>query len=370
MSEKNKFTISYVFADRPGETNTSIYRCMIPAKALANAGYGVSLIPAQLFQEKTKESDDACNNSHVIVIERNLFGDVLTQAINWIVRGRCVIANFDDNYEVIESTNASYPYWHDGIIKVPGEDGELKTMNIFPHPLWQFKLGLKMCHAQIMPSKELVKYFGEYSPTYFVPNYFETQHYIDIPKEERDYIAIGWGGSLSHLQSFKDSGVLEALENVCRVRPNVKMMICGDKRVADIMKIPQDNMIFHPFVPHEQWGGIVARKFDIGLAPLEGEYDKYRSWIKVMEYMLTKTPWVASQGPAYNELNEYGKLIPNTVDDWTVAILDVIDNYQAAKEKANGKPYEFSLTQDIKNNVESITDTFREIAKKHANIVI
>ena len=208
MEEKNKFAISYVFADRPGELNTSVFRCMIPAKAFGRAGYGASLIPAQLFQEHTKEAEEACNNSHIIVIERNLFGDVLTRAIYWIVRGKVVIANFDDNYDVIESTNASYNYWHDGSIKIM-KDGELKTLTVFPHPLWQFKLGLKLCHAQIVPSKELMKYYSEYSPTYFIPNYFETQHYINIQKEERDYITIGWGGSLSHLQSFRDSGVFK-----------------------------------------------------------------------------------------------------------------------------------------------------------------
>lgn len=369
MEKKNKFTISYIFADKPSEINTSIYRCWIPCRALADAGYGASLIPAELFQKNTQEVQDILNKTQVIVVERNFFADLITQCVYWIVRGKIVIANFDDNYDLIEESNASFKFWHDGLIPVM-RDGESKLLRLFPHPLWQFKLGLKICHAQIVPSKELMKYYGEYSPTYFVPNYFDTEFLINKPREERDYINIGWGGSLSHLQSFRDSGALAAFQNVCKVRDNVKVMICGDKRIYDLLEIPEDKKQFHPFVPHDQWGSVISKYFDIYPIPLSGEYDNYRSCIKPIEAMLTQTPWISSDSPAYHDLAPYGKLIKNSEENWTNALLDMIDNLSEEKEKAKEEPYQFALTWDIKYHTEEIADIFRLIAREHGNLIL
>jgi len=369
--EKEKFTVSFVFADKPQEYNTSNWRMVIPAKALAAAGYGVSLIPIQLFQENTKECVDTINNSHVVVVERNYIGDVLTQMAYWKVRARTIILNWDDAYHCIEESNISYPYWKDGTITVveKEEDKEVeKKLHIFPHPFDQFIWGLKMGHAATLPSKQLMRHYEPYIPTYYVPNYFETKNYIDIPKTERDFITIGWGGSVSHVQSFRESGVLEAIKNIVNVRPNVKIMICGDKRNYDLLEIPEDRKIFQEYIPYEQWGKLLAESFDIGIAPLAGDYDNYRSWIKPVEYCLTQTPWIASSGPAYNDLEQYGKLISNTQENWTDALLFTVDNLEQEKEKCKNEPYKFGLSTDVNVNVENIADTYRTIARVHGKI--
>jgi len=368
MENNNKFTISYVYADKPYELNTSIHRMFTPAKALRRKDYGISLIPMQLFQENRKDAEEAILKSHVIVVERNLIGDILTQMVYWVVRSRVVIVNFDDFYDGIEETNISYPYWHDGIVKTI-ENGEEKILNIFPHPLWQFKFGLKMCHAQTLASKELVKFYGQYSPSYLIPNYFEVDKYINIPKEKRDYITIGWGGSVSHLQSYRDSGVLKALKNVINSRSNVKIMICGDKRIYDILEIPENRKIFQPYVPYEQWGSIVAKKFDIGLAPLAGRYDDFRSSLKLIEYGLTKTPNIVTDNLAYHDYPEYGsKMIQNGEDNWTKSILETIDNLEEEKNKMSGDPYQNALKMNVDLHAEEIAELYRKIALKHANI--
>lgn len=359
-----KFNISYVFADKPQELNTSIFRCAMPGKALAKQGYGVSLIPIQLFQENTDDAKKALEQAHVIVVERNFIGDALTYMAFWAVRGKIIIANFDDAYHCIEETNVSYPYWHDGMANFV-ENGENKSVQIYPHPMFQFQLGLKIAHAMTLPSKELMSYYGKFSPAYYVANYFETEHYVDKPKTKRNYITIGWGGSVSHLQSFKNSGVMQALKNVCEVRDNVKVLICGDDRIFKQIELPTEKKIFQPYVPHNEWGGIVARDFDIGIAPLAGEYDNYRSYIKPLEYMITQTPLVATIGPAYRDITEYGTFIENGEESWTKALLEKVDNLQQESELAKGKPYEFGISKDVNKNAEVIADTYREIALKH-----
>jgi len=367
--EKNKFTISFVYADKPFEYNTSNWRMVIPAKALAEAGYGVSLIPIELFQQNTKECIDTINQSHVVVVERNYIGDVITQMAYWKVRARTIILNWDDAYHAIEESNISYPYWKKGTVKVL-ENEEEKELNVFPHPFDQFIWGLKMGHAATLPSKPLMRYYEKYIPTYYLPNYFETKNYINIEKEQRDYITIGWGGSVSHVQSFKESGVLEALKNVVDVRPNIKVMICGDERNYDLVPVPENKKIFQSYVPYEEWGKIIGKHFDIGIAPLAGEYDNYRSWIKPIEYCLTQTPWIASDGPAYNDLSQYGCLIDNTVENWTNSLLYTVDNFAEEKEKAKNESYQFGLSTDVNEHVEDIADTYRMIAKVHGKMNI
>lgn len=362
-----KFNISYVFADKPQELNTSIFRCVIPGRALAKQGYGVSLIPIQLFQEATEDAKKALEQAHIIVVERNFIGDVLTQMAYWAVRAKIIIGNFDDAYHCIEESNISYPYWHDGMANFV-ENGEKKSVQIFPHPMFQFQLGLKMTHAMTLPSKELMKHYGNLSPAYYVANFFEMEHYLDKPKDKRDYITIGWGGSVSHLQSFKNSGVMQALKNVSEVRDNVRLVICGDDRIFNQIELPVEKKIFQPYVPHNEWGGIVATKFDIGVAPLAGEYDNFRSYIKPLEYMITKTPLVATAGPAYQDIAEYGTFIENGADSWTEALLQKVDNLEKENELAAGKPYEFGLSKDINKNAEDIANIYREIAKKYGFI--
>jgi glycosyltransferase involved in cell wall biosynthesis len=341
----------------------------MPGKALGKAGYGVSAIPAQLFQENTKEAQQALEQSHIIVIERNYVGDMLTQMMYWKVRGRTIILNWDDAYHAIEKTNVSYPFWHDSMIEIE-QDGKKERVQIVPKTYTQFLWGIRSGHAATLPSKRLVDYWKDQIPVYHVPNYFETQYYIDIPKNKRNYITIGWGGSVSHVPSFRDSGVLEALKRICNMRDNVRVMICGDQRVYDSIPLPDEKKIFQPYVSYEEWGGIIARNFDIGIAPLAGEYDEYRSWIKPMEFMLTKTPWIASDNVAYDDFKGagYGKIIKNGIDSWAKELLDMVDNLQKENENMSGKSFEFAKNQDINLHAEEIADVYRLIAKEQADM--
>lgn len=366
---KEKFTVSFVYADKGLELNTSVWRCIIPARALSKVGYGVSLVPVELFQQNTPEAEEACNSSDIIIVERNLFGDTLTRMIFWIARGKVVLVNYDDDYAGIEATNMSYEYWHDGTITATNEETkEEKKLYVFPHPMWQYKLGLKLAHAQLVSSKQFIKKYKKYSPVYYLPNYFETQYYINFEKEKRDHIVIGWGGSLSHLQSFKDSGVLGALKLICEQKPNVKVLICGDPRVFEAMDLPEDKKLFQEYVQYEQWGSVIAQKFDIGIAPLAGEYDQYRSWIKPIEFMLTKTPFVASKGRAYQDIAEYCNLVDNTENAWFTRLSEMIDNLEQENVLIAGKPFNFALEQDVDKRVFDIAKLLEDISFRHAHI--
>lgn len=360
--------VTYVYADRPFEWNSSNWRCVLPARAINRTGtHSANMVSIIDFEKNTPEANFFCTKSDVIVVERNYFGDAIKMILYWKARGKVIIGNFDDAYQLMHPSNKSYPFWYDGVVNLKSSDGKEFESIMKPPPLVQFKWALRIMHGITMPSRILANDWAHLADTYYVPNYCDVPFYLKAGAPEHEGIIIGWGGSLSHLQSFTDSGLPSALRRVCKARDNVRVQICGDRRVFDKVDLPEDKKIFQDYVPYDKWANVVAN-FDIGLAPLHGVYDNRRSWIKPLEYMLLNIPWVASDFDAYEELKPYGKIIKNTSDEWETAILDIIDHYDDYKKKVMGEPHEFALAQDANKNVNQILSVYAEIAEKNCGI--
>jgi hypothetical protein len=143
-------------------------------------------------------------------------------------------------------------------------------------------------------------------------------------------------------------------------------MICGnDRRIFEQLPLPPEQKILAPWTPYAAWPQRLAQ-FDIGLAPLHGAYDERRSWIKVLEYLVMKIPWVASDGPAYHALRPYGRLVAerNTPSAWERALLDMVDHLADHKAEAAREPYLFGLSQAIDVNVDKLIATYTRIAER------
>ena len=141
-------------------------------------------------------------------------------------------------------------------------------------------------------------------------------------------------------------------------------MIAGaDARIEKLLPIPKKQILRQPWVPYQHWGRTLAQ-YDIGLAPLFGAYDERRSWIKVLEYMVMKIPWVASDGPPYQELRPFGWLVPNTPQAWERVLLDIVDHFDEYKREAAGEPYLYSLSKNVDENVDHILAVYSEIAAR------
>ncbi len=186
---------------------------------------------------------------------------------------------------------------------------------------------------------------------YHLPNFARGEWWSGVISREEakkrasigsDRIVIGWGGSVSHYDSWWGSGIREAAENVSRRHPEVLWMICGnDKRLFDQLPVPWGSKVWQPGVPPEQWPNLVAT-FDIGVAPLYGPYDQRRSWIKGLEYILASVPWIATKGEPYSDIANFGHIIDNGVESWELALEQDIANVkqlqlEAAERKNFGK---------------------------------
>lgn len=364
--------ITYVYADNPTEFNTSRFMAINPAKAVNSiAGNEAYLLHISEFEKDSDLSKFVCNKSDIIVIERNFFGLALPHMVKWKIHNKFIIGVFDDAYAHMTVDNASYDYWINSKVKYKNDKNEEIEAIITPHVLNQFRLGCKIVDCIMTPSIQLCKDYKTLANTHYFENLFDSKYY-NLPKKEFNpkEIIIGWGGSLSHFNSFDKSGVLEALKNVCKSCSNVKIKICGDKRVFDLIDIPEEQKLFEGFVSYENWAKTVST-FDIGIAPLSGEYDKRRSWIKPMEYMMLKIPFIASDNVSYDSIKQYGKVIRNSPTTWEEAILDTISNLTKntpSLKETLGKAFNFSTQQDIYYKADSIVKTYKELAKKYGGL--
>lgn len=400
--------ITYVYADQPRELNCSKWNCFYPASAVNRTGiHQANVISIEQFTKNPQEIQNICQASDIIIVERNFFGDCLTVMQYWRVRNKTILTIFDDGYDVMTADNPAYPFWHLNQINVAPDNitsRVLREMNgnkannalwnnaemevrdkligsvsailspvissntvvqISPIPfLTQFKWGLGICKGIQVPSAQLAEDWKKYNQTYYVKNYLEINKYMNVsPLIPHEDIIIGWHGSLSHRSSFINSGVLNALKNIVKKHDNVRVLLGGDKYVFDLLDVPEDRKIFQQYVPEEQWPSLL-KSIDIGLAPLATNYDRRRSWIKVLEYMALQMPWIASDYPAYQELKQYGKIIKNGEENWENALSEMVENIEVYKEKAKEDGYRFALEQSTDKNILTTIALYDTIIKQ------
>ncbi|GAB4479687.1 MAG: hypothetical protein Kow0088_20830 [Anaerolineales bacterium] len=350
--------VVFVYADSEEEWNSSEWRCAVPYRAINRSGrHQASLISIDNFAHHDPSADEICREADILVVERNLFGPVLSAIQYWKARDKVVLADFDDAYHLMHPSNPNYTFWSQGIRRDNGQKVE-------PPPLTQFKWGLRLVHAATTPSQRLAADWRAYTKMIYVPNYIDLNLYQNVQTQKHDGIIIGWGGSVSHYQSFVESGLIPALQRLCQARPQVRVMICGaDLRIVKQLNLPKEQLIHVPWVPHDRWATVLSQ-FDIGIAPLAGEYDQRRSWIKVLEYMLMKIPWVASEGAPYEEFRSYGWLVQNTAQAWQRVLLDVVDHWEAYKKEASGEAYLVALSKTIDENIHLTLKQYAAIYEK------
>ena len=356
--------ITYIYADDDWNLNCSIHNCFMPAKAINKVpGHHASLFYINDFNQNTEEVQKACMQSDLIIIERNLFGNALVFLMHYKIRNKNIAVVFDDGYQLITSDNISYTFWAKSQIVQTNEKGESQMVNVLPTPLDQFKWGISMAKGVICPSRVLCEDWNYLNRTYRTHNFLDAQRYENATPlfpHDPEEVYVGWAGSGSHLSSFTDSGITGALTYIVKKYPQVKILMGGDKRVYDRIHVPEDRKIFSPYVPEEKYSSLI-KSLDIGLAPLASVYDERRSWLKPMEFTILKVPWIGSNFLPYEELDEYGTLISNGLNNWKIGLADMIDNLEAKRELANTKAYDFALTQTWDKNVHKILNMYQEI---------
>jgi len=313
----------------------------------------------------------------VLVFQRNaLSPDVWAAMDYWRTLGKIVTLDADDHYYCLPPSNPAWAYW----IANKG--------NMPMYPPDALMEGLRHVDAFTSPSKVMIKDVEHIAPGFWLPNWPRRMWYEKcVPKPlgspdiafsysadpqnaqqmlfngqfregSEEWIVLGWGGSISHVDSWVYSGAIEALDVMFEKYPNLRLKFCGyEQRLDYLLNRWGDRVIRQIGVKPEHWPFVVST-FDIGLAPLdmrvvpsntgkEGEtmweggtysYDERRSWLKGIEYMAAGVPWLATRSTTYEGIARHGTMVENAMDDpkvrtenWTKALDSAIQNLPARK---------------------------------------
>ena len=286
---------------------------------------------------------EVVNQHDWVIVQRNLLiEDVWTACDYWRTMGKLVCADLDDDYPRLTPQNPAHHFW----IGASAEEFE-KQRGM--KPIEALTEGLRHVDALLSPNRLILQDWAEVVPGYLLKNYAQGEWYEDIEQKpipkEGEPIVIGWGGSVSHYDSWWFSGLKDAMLVLFEKYPRLHAKICGnDHRLVQMFQRewPEGRWHHQPSVPPQEWPKQVA-SFDIGVAPLAGPgapqselYDQHRSDIKAVEYILCGVPWVASPGIVYEDLDGRGglRVKTNTKEAWVEALSDVIEHLEERKAQS------------------------------------
>lgn len=324
--------IAYAYADSNLEWNCSEWRALCPSDAInyaaehdpAYAGWSAKLIHISGFLDYLSPAiQDIIGPADLVVVQRNVIRENVIDVIRyWQGLGKAIAIDLDDDYPGLPWSNPAYPFWIQNSEKLD------------PPPLMMLERGMRITNALISPNRNILQDWAYAAKGYYLPNFARTAWWTNLPSRTEqkaklglaDKIIIGWGGSVSHYDSWWGSGLREAALDIVRQFPQVVFMICGnDTRIYEQLDVPLANKRYQPGVSPNDWPKIV-QSFDIGVAPLSGTFDQRRSWIKTLEYGLAGVPWLASTGEPYSDHAALGKLIEPGAENWTRALRSLIRN--------------------------------------------
>lgn len=365
----------YLYADSPSEWNCSQWRALTPSDAInSEHAAGRTAHTAQLLYMPTALAwnhpavQKALGSGDVLIFQRNVMTpDVWAAMDYWRALGKVVVVDLDDHYPGLPPSNPAFEFW----IRNKAE--------LDPEPVAALAEGLRHADAVTSPSKIILKDWEHILPGFWLPNYTRREWYAPLiqkpigapdvafayreqdgqptiygePRPDSEgLIILGWGGSISHVDSWIYSGILEALDGLFEKWPQARLKFCGHEDRLNYLLArfgeagAGGRVIRQIGVKPEHWPSIVAT-FDVGLAPLDtrpldpwregapvASYDDRRSWLKGVEYLCAGVPWVGSRSPTYNDLARWGTLVENTPGAWFGALDKTLIYLAQAKAEA------------------------------------
>jgi hypothetical protein len=294
----------------------------------------------------------------LVIVQRNIIVEHAVDVIKyWQGMGKTVAVDLDDQYQGLPWSNPAHPFW------IENKQG------LDPPPLVTLEKGLRTTNALISPNRLLLKDWEHACKGYHLPNYARLEWWKNVTtraeqkklRKVEDRVVIGWGGSVSHYDSWWGAGIREAAAAISRRHPEVLWMICGnDPRLYSQLPVPSTSKMLQTGVQPNEWPKVV-HTFDIGVAPLHGPYDQRRSWIKTMEYSLAGTPWVATTGEPYRDHAMWGTLVKNEPEAWESAIEEILRDLPHQQEICALRIPMVQKEMCISNKLDEVERIYKEI---------
>ena len=351
--------VTYIYSNCLEDQIRVQLRCRNLVDAINRTGFhSANLLDINSFTQNTPDAQKMCDGSDILIIYRYLYGPILNAVQYWKARDKKVIIDFDQAINYLTTDKPGYSFWFEG---VPLEDYAIINKNLIdPIPLEQFKWGLGMVDAATVSSGRLVDDWSQFTKVHEMSDYINTYQYPVLNQTHENEIWIGVGSSVNY-DSFKKSGLLAAMENVCQERPQVRLILCNLEKDSDT-ELDINPVQMKIFSPHlfEEWVSILL-KLDIGLAPIYGNYDLRLSPGSLLEFMISKIPLIASEQFIFHELSQYGQWVQNTPDAWERAVLNTVDQLNVYQKKAAKEPFLFANCQDVGANIDKVLKIYTSI---------
>lgn len=312
-------------ADR-SDANTSYFRVLIPMTYLIAAGHEIThqATPPRMRTGHWVDTLDWTGDfPETVLIERMISPErVRMLRLNG---ARRIVLTFDDNYTLLPAYSSVAKFWK----------------------AWlpPFLEALPLVDEIIVPSRKLADDFRHRCRKITVlPNFHDPQLW-EQPQRQNAKPTIGWGGSEQHLQSWSHSKIVPALKNVLRRHPDWQLVIYAPI-LDDFFRGAEIDADIRQWVTFERWPAEVMG-FDIGLAPLAGDYDRRRSFLKPLEYAYSRVPFIATDDAPYHDLVRGGLLVRNRPQDWEEALECLITSETARRSMvALGRPWAENYMMD------------------------
>jgi hypothetical protein len=356
--------ITFICSKRPEDQIRVQLRFRNFADAINRSGLHLAhIIDLESFIQMTPEAQKTCVRSDILVIHRYLYGPVLTTIQYWKAREKKVIVDLDLAINYLTPDMPDYSFWQEGapLVAKPGKHSS--ECRIEPVPLEQFKWGLGTVDAATVPSARLANDWSRFTNIYEIPDFLNTGHYPTHEQTHEGEVWIGLSHS-THYANFKKSGLAIAMEHICRDYSQVRLVICDPLNGTYAgMKIDPGQIITYSPYFFEEWVRLLLR-LDIGLAPVSNDFDLRLSPVNILEFMISKIPWVATRQPAFHPFSRYGLWVQNAPDAWESAILKVMLQLDLYRKKAGGEPFLYALGQDASEKIDQALRVYSAIASQ------
>jgi hypothetical protein len=279
----------------------------------------------------------------------------------WKARDKKVLVDFDEALDLIPPDLAGYRFW------VGAESG--LDRDCLPNrgrmqasPLEQFRWGMRLVDSATASTQRLVESWSDVAAIQYLPDYLNTDHYpINTTGEAHSEIRIGIQCEAIGPEGLACTGLLSALEEICALRPNVQVYFIGlpEESFTSLHIHPSQKFVV-PHVPYRQRPTLLAT-LDIGVAVVNDVYGMHSSCLPLVEFMILKIPWLASDLPPYRSLGQYGWLIPNSHEHWSRSLIEVIDHIDAYRSEASSESYLYALGQDVHSNISRVLDIYQSL---------
>jgi hypothetical protein len=332
--------VTFIYCNRPADSLRVQVRCRNLADVINRSGqHRANLLDMKSFVENTSRAQRLCGESDLLVIYRYLYDSILSIVQYWQARDKKVIVDFDQAFDLLSPDSPDALFWQkghrmDGCFDSPAR--------ISPPPLEQFKWGLAILDAATVNSYRLADDWAQFTKIYTLPDYLNTDQYpaLNQPLEGEIRLGLGYRARASAAAS---SGLMPAIERVCRQYPQVKFV-----------------EFTQPCAGLDEWVSHLST-LDIGLMPAHDPYDMRLGSYDLLEFMISKISWLASANAQFQPFSAYGDLVKNTAQDWEAALLDAVDHLEARREEAGGSAFLFALSQNLASNLAAILKVYETI---------